>query len=82
MIGSRCPAWNRIFGKVLWGLHRARYYREQARLARRLAGMVHQTDLRKTLDGLARDLDEIAEDLETGAVEVRHPELMPQRARR
>ena len=63
-------------------MHPARYYREQARHARRLAGTVHQSDLRKTLDGMARDFDELAEDLETGVVEIRHPELMPQQRAR
>jgi len=28
---------------------------------------------------MARDYDDIAEDLECGAIEMRHPELMPQR---
>ena len=59
-------------------MHPSHYYRDQARLARRLSGMVYQSDVRKTLDRVARDFDELAEDLETGAVEVRHPELMPQ----
>jgi hypothetical protein len=30
---------------------------------------------------LAQDFDEIAEDLEKGAVEVRHPDRMPQNGR-
>ena len=41
--------------------------------------MVHQIDVRDTLRQTAQDFDDIAEDLETGAVEVRHPELLPQR---
>ena len=40
--------------------------------------MVHQIDVRDTLRRTAQDFDEIAEDLETDAVEVRHPELLPQ----
>ncbi|MGA8759286.1 MAG: hypothetical protein WB611_23855 [Stellaceae bacterium] len=60
-------------------MHAAEYYREQARRARRLASMVHQIDVRDTLRQTAQDFDDIAEDLETGAVEVRHPELLPQR---
>jgi hypothetical protein len=28
---------------------------------------------------MARDYDDIAEDLERGVIEIRHPELMPQR---
>ena len=30
------------------------------------------------LQQMARDYAELAEDLESGAIEVRHPELMPQ----
>jgi hypothetical protein len=29
----------------------------------------------------AQDYDDIAEDLENGAVEIRHPEMLPQRDR-
>ena len=60
-------------------MHAPEYYREQARHARRLSSMVHQIDVRDTLRRTAQDFDEIAEDLETGAIEVRHPELLPQR---
>ena len=35
----------------------------------------------KNLWQIAFDYDDIAEDLETGAVEIRHPELMPQNRR-
>jgi hypothetical protein len=60
-------------------MHAPEYYREQAQHARRLASMVHQRDVRDTLRKTAQDFDEIAYDLEIGAVEVRHPELLPQR---
>ena len=60
-------------------MHAPEYYRDQARHARRLASMVHQVEVRDRLRQTAQDLDETAEDLETGAVEVRHPELLPQR---
>jgi hypothetical protein len=53
----------------------ASYYRERAAHARKLAGMVHQAELKETFERLANNYDEIAEDLETGAVEIRHPEL-------
>jgi hypothetical protein len=33
------------------------------------------SDLEETLRCLARDFDEIADDIETGATQVRHPEL-------
>ena len=61
-------------------MHRAQYHREQAERARRLArhvtGAAHDT-----LRQLAQDFDDIAEDLENGAVEIRHPELLSQRRR-
>ena len=37
--------------------------------------------MRELLSQIARDYDDIAEDLETGAVRIRHAELMPQRRR-
>jgi len=57
------------------------YYREQAERARRLARSTTNRDLEETLSRMARDYADLAEDLETGAVEIRHPELMPQRRR-
>jgi hypothetical protein len=58
------------------------YYRERAAQARRLARSVHQRDLHQTLRDMAQGYEDIAEDLENGAVEIRHPELMPQREHR
>ena len=58
------------------------YYRKQAQHARWLADMVHQPDLRDMLHKTARDFEDIADDLETGAVEVRHPDLLRPRSRR
>jgi hypothetical protein len=58
-------------------MHAAPYYRDQAARARRLADHV-TGEVHKTLRQLAQDFDEIAEDLERGAVEIRHPESMPQ----
>jgi len=52
---------------------------ERAEHARSIAARVHQPDLLEMLDRAAQDYDEIAEDLEAGAIEMRHPELMPQR---
>ncbi len=43
--------------------------------------MMHQPELTEMLRRTAQDFDDIASDLETGAVEVRHPELMPQNTR-
>jgi hypothetical protein len=57
-------------------MNRASYYRERADHVRRLAEMTWQDDLGGMLRGLAQDYDEAAEDLEAGAIEVRHPELL------
>ena len=54
----------------------ASYYRERADHLRRLAEMTWQGDVEGVVRGLAQDYEEIAEDLETGATEVRHPELL------
>ena len=43
--------------------------------------MMPQPELTEMLRRTAQDFDDIASDLETGAVEVRHPELMPQNTR-
>jgi hypothetical protein len=59
-------------------MHPPRYYREQAARARRMARLMHQPDLNETLRRMAEDFDDVAYDLETGAVDVRHPELLPQ----
>jgi hypothetical protein len=59
----------------------AAYYRECAAHARRLAEMSYQGELRDFLRDMARDYDDVAEDLENGAIEVRHPDLMPQNDR-
>ena len=61
-------------------MHRANYYREQAEPARRLADHV-TGDICDMLLHVAQDFDDIAEDLENGSVEIRHPELLPQRRR-
>ena len=60
-------------------MHSPEYYREQARHARQLANRAPPGAVRDTLIKAAQDFDDIAEDLEAGAIEVRHPELMPQR---
>jgi hypothetical protein len=59
----------------------ADYYRERAEHVRQVAALVHQRDLQEMLHQVARDYDDIAEDLEVGAIDIRHPELMPQRHR-
>ena len=54
----------------------ASYYRERADHLRRLAEMTWQRDLEGVVRSLAQDYDETAEDLEAGATEARHPELL------
>lgn len=56
----------------------ASHYRDQARRARRLAHSLNNREVEALLSQVAREYDDIAEDLENGAVEIRHPELMPQ----
>jgi hypothetical protein len=58
------------------GMDGASYYRERADHLRRLAEMTWQRDLEGVVRSLAQDYDETAEDLETGATEARHPELL------
>jgi hypothetical protein len=55
-----------------------RYYRDEAARARRLSGTINHPEARAMLLKLAKDYEEIAADLERGAVKVEHPELMPQ----
>ncbi len=59
----------------------AAYYRECAAHARRLADTAYRGGLREFLRDMAQDYDDIAVDLENGAIEIRHPELMPQNDR-
>ena len=42
---------------------------------------MHQPDMTEMLRRVAEDFEDIACDLETGAVDVHHPELLPQRSR-
>jgi hypothetical protein len=58
------------------------YYREQAKRARRFAlGLTPTTEIAKHLNGTAQDFDELAEDIDTGAVGVRHHELLSAKQR-
>jgi hypothetical protein len=56
----------------------ASYYRSQAARVRRLSMVPSDRETQDILQQMARDYAELAEDLESGAIEVRHPELMPQ----
>ena len=58
----------------------ASHYRERANHLRQLAERTWQRDLEALLLRVAQDYDEIAEDLEAGATEVRHPELFGEKA--
>jgi hypothetical protein len=60
----------------------AAYYREQAARARRFAGSVaNQPEITRQLHDVAQDFEEIAADLDSGAVGVRHPDLLSQKQR-
>jgi hypothetical protein len=61
-------------------MHAPSYHREQAEHVHRMAWLMHQPDVTETLLRMAQDLEDIGYDLETGAVDVRHPELLPQRS--
>ncbi len=56
----------------------ASYYREQGERARRLAQSILNREVVEMLSRMATDYDDIAEDLEAGLIDVRHPELLPQ----
>ena len=57
-------------------MHDPSYYRDQAARARRLARSVTDREPAKSiLSEVAQEYDEVAEDLESGAIEIRHPEL-------
>jgi hypothetical protein len=57
-------------------MDRASHYRDLARHARQLAEASWQDNLEEVLCRLAQDFDEIAEDIEAGSEEPRHPELL------
>jgi hypothetical protein len=63
-------------------MHSAKYYRDQAEKARRLSHDVATPAAGDVLEKLAEDYDDIADDLQDGAVDIRHPELMKQPGRK
>jgi len=63
-------------------MHPSSYYRQQAEKAERLAGLITDRDAKEELRKMAQDYRDIAHDLENGAIEIRHPELMPQSGHR
>jgi hypothetical protein len=56
------------------------YCRARAKQVRQLAETTIDDTLRDALLAMARDYDELAEDLENGAEAVRHPGLLPEEA--
>ena len=62
-------------------MHSTDYYRRQAVRAREIADIAHQPEIQQMPRAAAHDYEEIAEDIDVGAVEIRHPELLPQRKR-
>lgn len=62
--------------RCLGVMDRATYYRAQANHARQLAEATWQPELEGMLCGLAKEYDEVAADIETGAIEIRHAELL------
>ncbi len=59
----------------------ASYYRERAQDARRAARAAGSAEVKALLECMARDYEELALDLEDGAIEFLHPELLPQQKR-
>jgi hypothetical protein len=57
-------------------MNRAAHYRDKANHARQLADATWQLDLEDMLRGIATDYDEVADDIETGATEIRHAQLL------
>jgi hypothetical protein len=73
---SSLTGWERFFGRRCFAvMNRAAQYRDQANHTRQLADAAWQLDLRELLRCIAKDYDEVAEDIETGATEIRHAEL-------
>jgi hypothetical protein len=56
----------------------AAYCRARAKEVRQLAETTLEDALRESLRAMARDYDELAEDLDNGATAVRHPDLLPE----
>ena len=65
-------------------MHSPSYYRDQAERAQRLARSVTDRDkgVKAILSQVAQEYEELAEDLEGGAVEIRHSELTLETHRR
>jgi hypothetical protein len=62
-------------------MHEASYYRDQAARLRGFARQTSVIQVARDLERLASDFEDVADDLETGAVEIVYPDLLPQRRR-
>ena len=62
-------------------MQQPQHYRSQAQTAQRLAEQINNAEAAASLLKMAQDYQDIAEDLENGAVEIRHAERMPQNKR-
>ena len=60
-------------------VHDAHFYRSQAAKARQLSRLVHDTAVSAELWTIASRYDDVAEDLDTGAGRLRHPDLLAKR---
>jgi hypothetical protein len=56
----------------------AKYYRRLAAQAQRIALLSTDREVTNLLKKLTVDYNDIAEDLERGLIEIKHPELLPQ----
>jgi hypothetical protein len=56
------------------------YYLKQAEKAERLAGLIADQAAKVELSKMAQDYRDIAADLQSSAIEIRHREQMPQLA--
>ena len=63
---------------LLMGYASAAVLPRTGRACARLAGLTHQSEMTEMLERVAEDFEDMPYDLETGAVDVRHPELLPQ----
>ena len=61
-----------------WVMHSPLYYCSQATIARRLASKHANEVLSEFLNQTSKDYEDMALDLESGVVEVRHPDLVRQ----
>jgi hypothetical protein len=68
----------RVAPVIDFAMHDAAYYRHRAERVRQIARL-SSGSVYDELMWLARDFEDIADDLLYGAVEIRHPELMPQK---